>query len=110
MVFHLAEKHGQQIAEYWGPLSKLRQKDAYINIWSQINKKVLMWVMPHCTNFEKYRAVGCGEWYDVVQTNICFVESDDVAWNLDSDIYLLKIKKKVVAKYTGCRSYHFNHF
>lgn len=73
MVFHLAGKHGEQIAEYWGPLSKLRQKDSCMNIWSQINKKVLMWVMSHCENFEKrYRVVKCGEWYNVVQMNICF--------------------------------------
>lgn len=31
-----------------------------------------MWVMPHGANFEKYRAVGCGKWYDVVQMNTCF--------------------------------------
>lgn len=44
-----------------------------MNIWSQINKKVLMWVMSHCENFEKrYRVVKCGEWYNVVQMNICF--------------------------------------
>ena len=38
------------------------------------------------------------------------LDSDDVAWNLDSKIYLFTELKKIVAKYTQHKVYHFKHF